>query len=627
MKICIVANYAYGALTGEESGHIGGVERQTALLSEWLSKRGHKVTVITWDEGGAPIEYINKIKIIKLCKVSDGLPFLRFFTPRWTSLISALKTADADIYYHNCAEYITGQVSLWCQLNKKPFIYTIASDADCEINLPKLKTKRDRVLFLYGLRNANEIICQTNKQKQMLLSNHNLPSKVIAMPGTPAIGTPNKEHQFKKQKVIWVGRIQSVKRLEWLIDIALQLPEVNFEVVGPYNHNYEYTRDLLPRIDKLNNVKLLGKIARKNMPDVYKNATILLNTSIYEGFPNTYIEAWNYGVPTVCSIDPDNVINNFNLGYSSKEQSDLTKAIKDLLSNKNKWKKCSSNSIKYSQTHHSINMIQEKFEKEFLAFSYTIKTQNYFNLQSKKWSKYYSNKSNSISHIDIQTRVNYATNYLPIPSSNNNILIDVGCGTGNGTNAFHNKMQCVAYGIDFAEEMVIESKQNYGKNITFQVANATNLPFNNQFASHLVSLGTLEYIPQYKDALNEFCRVLKNNGQLILSVPNKHSLFRKLRVFGKKITRPIKKIRNKKQYEQEYHKLWTQKRLSKELNDSGFYIIDITYFTYGFLNPKLVHNKANIKLCYFLNKHLAKTNILTKYLAHSIIVCAKKIDY
>ena len=36
MKICIVAHYAYGALTGEGSGHIGGVERQTALLSEWL---------------------------------------------------------------------------------------------------------------------------------------------------------------------------------------------------------------------------------------------------------------------------------------------------------------------------------------------------------------------------------------------------------------------------------------------------------------------------------------------------------------------------------------------------------------------------------------------------------------
>ena len=52
MKICIVAHYAYGALTGEGSGHIGGVERQTALLSEWLVNNGHDVTVITWDEGG-----------------------------------------------------------------------------------------------------------------------------------------------------------------------------------------------------------------------------------------------------------------------------------------------------------------------------------------------------------------------------------------------------------------------------------------------------------------------------------------------------------------------------------------------------------------------------------------------
>ena len=48
MKICIVAHFAYGALTGEETGHIGGVERQTALFSNWLAERGHTVSVITW---------------------------------------------------------------------------------------------------------------------------------------------------------------------------------------------------------------------------------------------------------------------------------------------------------------------------------------------------------------------------------------------------------------------------------------------------------------------------------------------------------------------------------------------------------------------------------------------------
>ena len=73
MKICIIAHRAYGALTGEEHGHIGGVERQTALLANWLVKRGHEVSVITWHEHGADLEYVDDIKIIKLCAESIAI--------------------------------------------------------------------------------------------------------------------------------------------------------------------------------------------------------------------------------------------------------------------------------------------------------------------------------------------------------------------------------------------------------------------------------------------------------------------------------------------------------------------------------------------------------------------------
>ena len=51
MKVCIISHFAYGAMTGGATGHIGGVERQTTMLARWLARRDHEVTLLTWDEG------------------------------------------------------------------------------------------------------------------------------------------------------------------------------------------------------------------------------------------------------------------------------------------------------------------------------------------------------------------------------------------------------------------------------------------------------------------------------------------------------------------------------------------------------------------------------------------------
>ena len=628
MKICIVAHYAYGALTGEGSGHIGGVERQTALLSEWLVQNGHDVTVITWDEGGEKLEQINGVSIVKLCKVNDGLPILRFFTPRWTSLCKALKKVNAELYYHNCAEYVTGQVAFWAKKNNKAFIYTVASDADCEIDFPKLQTRRDRLLFLYGLKNANNIICQTHKQSKLLKQNYNLNSIVIPMPSTPPKGLANPNLQFSMQKIIWVGRIQEVKRIEWLVDIAKALPHISFEVVGPDNHNPKYTNDILPKANSLKNINFVGKISRQDMPNIYKNATILLNTSIYEGFPNTFLEAWSYGIPVISTVDPDNVIQENKLGFSSVKKEKLIEAIDQLLKQQEKWQQSSKNCYEYYTEHHEMESVQRKFEKEFLKLSYNTKTQQHFNEKSSNWADYYTNQNISISHIDLQIRARFASQYLSsISLPPTGTLIDIGCGTGDATIIFQKITGCNIFAADFAKDMIRHAQEKKSENIHFQVADATCLPFENNFSEVVISLGTIEYIPQYVNALNEFNRVLKKNGKLILSVPNHHSIFRKFRSLGKKIVRPIKRILNSNSIniEQEYHKMWRQKELNKDLEDSGFILQNVNYFTYGFLNPKLVDKQPNVALCKMLNKKLNSQGLLAKYLAHSTIILAQKI--
>jgi len=629
MKICIVANNAYGALTGEESGHIGGVERQTALLSEWLVGNAHDVSVITWNEGGESKELVNGIKVIKLCKVTDGMPFVRFFYPRWTSLISALKEADADIYYHNCAEYVTGQIALWAKINNKPFIYTVASDADCEIDLPNLKSKREEHLFRYGLTSANLVITQTQKQKQLLKQNYELNAQVINMPATPPKRLENfkREDLFNKQKVIWVGRLHKVKRVEWLLDIADELPEVSFEIIGPEGDSSDYMDNILDRIKKSKNINYVGKVSRMDMPSIYQNGSILCCTSVYEGFPNTYLEAWSYGVPVITTIDPDDIIKKKNLGYHATNKNEFLAHILSLLNHSKIWENTSLNCQKYYLENHEQNRVMKKFEQAFLSFG-AHHIGEHFDQKSEKWSDYYKNSPISIAHLDLQQRLTYCQSMLAdlVTHKEDPYLLDLGCGSGDSFTAIKATGDWKIKGVDISREMIKKAQAQY-PGINIQRASATSLPFpDNQFQT-VMSLGVLEYIEDYPLVLSEVKRILQSQGSFIVSIPNKQSIFRKLRTLESLLVRPLKKIHqlNKKQKSMVplLHQQWSEKVFTKNLASKGFTIQRIEYCTYALLSPKLENSSCNLNLSKWLHKKLHKNIKLKRFLANTIIIHAR----
>ena len=181
-RICIVSHAAFRALTGSTTGHIGGVEHQTSLLAKWLVARGYAVDFVTWREGEEAEAMVDGVRLLTVCRQDEGLPGLRFVFPRWTSLIAALRRSDADVYYHNTAECVTGQVGLWCRAANRRFVFSAASHADCDATLPCLPRLRERVLYRLGLRLASAAVVQTEMQRQMMQSNFARASEVIPMP-------------------------------------------------------------------------------------------------------------------------------------------------------------------------------------------------------------------------------------------------------------------------------------------------------------------------------------------------------------------------------------------------------------------------------------------------------------
>ena len=368
-RICFVSHAAYGAMRGGDHGQLGGVEKQTSLMARWFAAHGYDVSLVTWQEGTDGDELADGVSILKTCRRAAGIPGLRFFHPRWTTLNSALARADADLYYHNCGEYITGQVALWCGNNHRKFIYSVASDLDCYPHLPAMTNLRERLLYRYGLRRADAVIVQTNKQRQMLDRNFSVPSILVPMPcpGPSGVYKPPQPPEPKSFSVLWIGRIAPVKRLEMLLQVASALPDFTFEVIGVPDIDDSYSQTVLGQAGTMKNVVLHGRVPREEMGQYYRRAGLLCCTSSDEGFPNTFLEAWSYGIPVVSTVDPDGVIEERELGAAAGEWTRIVAFILTLSAAPDIWQRMSINARRYFANTHAVGRVLPEFERVFLS--------------------------------------------------------------------------------------------------------------------------------------------------------------------------------------------------------------------------------------------------------------------
>ncbi|MCX7954406.1 MAG: class I SAM-dependent methyltransferase [Bacteroidales bacterium] len=101
------------------------------------------------------------------------------------------------------------------------------------------------------------------------------------------------------------------------------------------------------------------------------------------------------------------------------------------------------------------------------------------------------------------------------------ITLDIACGSGYGTSYLAKHAKYV-YGIDIDSETINENKKIYKeKNIQFIHADAHNIPLDNESIDVVVSFETIEHLYNANLFLKEIKRVLKKEGMLLISTPNK----------------------------------------------------------------------------------------------------------
>ena len=104
----------------------------------------------------------------------------------------------------------------------------------------------------------------------------------------------------------------------------------------------------------------------------------------------------------------------------------------------------------------------------------------------------------------------------------NKRTLDAACGEGYGS-AFLAHSAGSVEGVDISEQAIEHARHRYGhlENVEFQQADCIDLPFPDNEFDRVVSFETLEHLAEHDQLLAEFRRVLKPDGLLLLSSPDK----------------------------------------------------------------------------------------------------------
>ncbi|MGA1326391.1 MAG: glycosyltransferase family 4 protein [Rubrivivax sp.] len=337
LRVCFVGLENLPVLSRAYSRHgVGGEQVQHTLLARALARRGHEVSMVVGDYGQADAARVDGITLHKAHRLRGGVPVLRFFHPRLTGLWSALRRADADVYYLSCAGQQIAIAAAFARLHRRRLVFRIAHDRDCEPDALLVPHRHDRWMYGWGLRRADVVLAQSQQQAVRLKANYGLDSQLAAMLVDPPGQVPSFE--AREVDVLWVNNLRPFKRPDRLLTLARALPHLRFEMIGGTQSGHEamYTQ-IQAEAQTLPNLRFLGPVPYHEVNGHYERARVFVNTSDSEGFPNSYLQAWRRGTPSVAFFDPDAVIARHGLGAAVPDDDAMAAEVARLATQREPW--------------------------------------------------------------------------------------------------------------------------------------------------------------------------------------------------------------------------------------------------------------------------------------------------
>lgn len=302
------------------SANLGGAEYQAKLICQHLVRSGR--FEVHWLSRRIHPDYRPQGYTTHKIATHHGLRSKAFFFDH-IALSRLLREIRPDVIYQRVGSAYTGIAARHVSACGGRMIWHVALDGDllpfrCITARPTALLKYiDKVYLEYGIRHASDIIVQTHDQVRLLGENydrdaamlirnlHPLPSEIIDKSGVLT--------------VVWVANLKPAKDPEGFVRLARtcqDMPQVRFVMVGEPMANQALQHAFETLVAGTPNLVYLGKQPIEQVNALLARCHVFVNTSLVEGFANTFIQAWMRRVPVLSlHVDPDRLLTREGIGH------------------------------------------------------------------------------------------------------------------------------------------------------------------------------------------------------------------------------------------------------------------------------------------------------------------------
>ncbi|GHT37311.1 glycoside hydrolase [Planctomycetales bacterium] len=393
IKVGLIVDEYFGAL-GTAYGGYGFLARH--LIAKFLPNEDIQVEVLLQSRGNRRQHFFAKKHII------DGITVWQPPSDGWCR--SWLDRRDYDVYLsveitHDILRYDNPQrnrrVIHWIQDPTTARDWVDCSTMDMFVEPPYWNSalydtvhslaEEGRVRFI------SQGHCLNEKAKELYSLRYDVPIEYVPNPVEFDETFPVESYRIKNQ-IVFLGRIESVKRGWLFCEAAKLLPEYEFYMVGQtFRYDSSNEKNIAQYKQGIPNLHFTGLLEGSEKEQILKNSKILVNTSIREGIPISYLEALSYGTLLVSGCNAESLPERFGVfigkypgnGFESVEP--LANAVRDLITNEERHKNLSAAAVNYIRQNHGVKRFQDTLrpiiEEEYLR---RRQKHRYFNLSPAK---------------------------------------------------------------------------------------------------------------------------------------------------------------------------------------------------------------------------------------------------
>ena len=363
--MCFIAVHIYPVLAGHRGiAFVGGAEVQQSVQMRALLRAGCRISVLTKDHGQPDVVDCDGITVYKIPDAGRrGWPGLRFFHPRMSDLVRLLRRISPDIVFMQTAGEQVASAAVYARLSGRPFVFAGASDKDFVMGpLPGMPPQHT-ALYRWGLRAAEAVVVQNVAQLELLKRHFHRDGYLIQNGYEEPLAQPG----AFDGSVLWAATVKPLKRPDLVLALARRLRHLRFLMVGGPGVDsgaQAYFDGIAPQARGLSNLTMTGHVPFRDVGLAFDEASVCLNTSDYEGLPNTFMQAWLRGIPTLSFVRPESA-PGISGTLACDDLDHMALRLDRLTRDRAAWTAASQACRRHFDDHHTIDVAVQRYLEVF----------------------------------------------------------------------------------------------------------------------------------------------------------------------------------------------------------------------------------------------------------------------